>query len=301
MSRELNKNRKQSLTAFFLRKEFLGSLCVFGSAFCLYLTTVAIRWAKDVVELESTFFVFSRFLLGFLVVCCVFIVKKKKLRPQRYGPILGRSLNNVCAVYCFFKAVSLTSAAEANILNMTYPLFIAVFFFLFQRQQKDYLAYALTLVAFFGIWLIISPSGFVLKFDNLWGLASGVFGAIAITFLNFARRYDDANTILFFMFGLGTVLIFFMFPEKIYVPTLFELKFLLFGAVSGVMGQYLLTVGFKYVTAVEGGIISSSRILIAAILGPYIVADPHLTFAGWIGALLIFGTNVYLAFRKIDF
>ncbi|MBU3917101.1 DMT family transporter [bacterium] len=289
------------ITGFLLKKEFLGGLCIFGSAFCLYLTTAAIRWAKDVVNLESTFFVFSRFLLGFVVVCCVFLIKRKKLRPQRFRLILGRSLNNIGAVYCFFKAVSLTSAAEANILNMTYPLFIAVFFFLFQKQRKDHVAYLLTVIAFFGIWLIISPSGFVLRIDNLWGLASGIFGAIAITFLNYSRRYDDADTILFFMFGLGSLLIYLMFPDRIFVPTLLELKYLLFGAIFGVMGQYLLTIGFKYVTAVEGGIISSSRILIAAILGPFIVSDPQLTFAGWIGALLIFGTNVYLAFRKISF
>ncbi|MBT4640964.1 MAG: EamA/RhaT family transporter, partial [Deltaproteobacteria bacterium] len=57
--------------------------------------------------------------------------------------------------------------------------------------------------------------------------------------------------------------------------------------------------GFKYVTAVEGGVISSSRILIAAILGPYIVSDPALGLSGWFGALLIFGTNVYLTIRDI--
>ena len=51
-------------------------------------------------------------------------------------------------------------------------------------------------------------------------------------------------------------------------------------------------------TAVEGGIISSTRILLAALLGSFLVSEPALTVAGWLGALLIFGANVVLAARK---
>jgi hypothetical protein len=36
----------------------------------------------------------------------------------------------------------------------------------------------------------------------------------------------------------------------------------------------------------------------AALLGPLIVSDPALSLLGWMGAVLIFGTNVYLAVGK---
>jgi hypothetical protein len=45
-------------------------------------------------------------------------------------------------------------------------------------------------------------------------------------------------------------------------------------------------------------VISSSRILLAALLGPWLAAEPALGPAGWIGALLIFMANVVLAVRK---
>jgi drug/metabolite transporter (DMT)-like permease len=67
---------------------------------------------------------------------------------------------------------------------------------------------------------------------------------------------------------------------------------------AGVLGQYLLTFGFLFVTAVEGSIISSSRIFIAALLGPLLVGDPSLVLSGWIGALLIFAANSTLALRR---
>lgn len=102
------------------------------------------------------------------------------------------------------------------------------------------------------------------------------------------------------MFGIGALTIYLLFPHHLHLPDRQELIYLMLGAGFGVMGQYLLTIGFKYVTAVEGGIISSSRILIAALLGPYIVADPELTLSGWIGAFLIFSTNIYLTLRKLE-
>ena len=64
------------------------------------------------------------------------------------------------------------------------------------------------------------------------------------------------------------------------------------------VGQYLLTYGFLYVSAVEGSVISSSRILIAAFLGPFLASDPSLTLSGWVGALLIFAANIALAVHK---
>ncbi|MCK5096989.1 MAG: hypothetical protein KAR45_02740 [Desulfobacteraceae bacterium] len=76
------------------------------------------------------------------------------------------------------------------------------------------------------------------------------------------------------------------------------MKFLLICAFFSIAGQYLITIGFKYVTAIEGGIISSTRILLAAILGPFIVSDPALSLFGWIGAILIFSANIYLTLRK---
>jgi drug/metabolite transporter (DMT)-like permease len=65
-----------------------------------------------------------------------------------------------------------------------------------------------------------------------------------------------------------------------------------------IMGQYCITFGYRYVTAVEGGIISSSRILLAATLGPFIASDPFLDAWGWLGAALIFLVNAALAWRK---
>ena len=281
-----------------LSRQAVGWFAVFGSAFFFYLATLIIRLAKDHVVIESAYFAFTRFLLGFIVVVVTMLMQKQRVKPRKYHLLIGRTVANTVAVFCFYKAVEMGALAEANILNMTYPLFVAVFSWIFLSAQRDLGSMGIVAVAFAGIWLVLSPGDIHLGWANVWGLCSGVMAAVAIIYLNISRRHHDSQTILFFMFGLGAVLILVFFHDTIFMPNAQELFYLMSCAVAGVLGQYLLTYGFLYVTAVEGSIISSSRILLAALLGPVLVADPALTLSGWCGALLIFSANVVLALRK---
>jgi len=153
-------------------------------------------------------------------------------------------------------------------------------------------------VAFAGIWLILAPAKIDIKLANLWGLASGVSASFAIMYLSVSRRYHDANTVLFFMFGLGSLLTAAVFHKHFFWPDSTSLYYLVLCAVAGIAGQFLITIGFRYITAVEGSIISSTRILLAALLGPVMTGEGPLTTAGWIGAMLLFGVNAALALRR---
>ncbi|MFW6373759.1 MAG: DMT family transporter [Thermodesulfobacteriota bacterium] len=282
------------------KAQLLGGLSIFGSAFFLYLSTLVIRWAQGRVLVDPAYFVFARFILGFAVVSAAMSVRGHKIKVHRWHLLIGRTVGNTLSVFCFYKAVSLTTVAEANILNMTYPLFVTVFSWMFLSKQRDLPATLILMVAVVGVWLVLSPGKIGLNIGNLWGLASGMLGAAAIIYLNLSRQEHDTHTILFFMFGFGSLGIFLLFHEHIFVPDLREFLFLISCAACGVIGQYLLTIGFRYVTAMEGSIVSSSRILLAAVLGPYLAADPPLSLAGWVGALMIFGADVLLAYRKVS-
>lgn len=279
-------------------RQAVGWTAVFGSAFFFYLATLIIRWAAPYATISSSYFVFSRFFLGFLIVVVSMIVARQKLQPKRYHFLLGRMAANTIAVFCFYEAVSRSSVAEANILNMTYPLFVALFSWIFLKSQRDIWSVVIVIVAFAGVYLVLAPGGGTGPLNNVWGLASGIFAAAAIIYLNISRRYHDSQTILFFLFGLGAVSIYILFHNEFFWPDATAFFFLFTCSAAGVLGQYLMTYGFRYVTAVEGSVISSSRILLAAILGPLLVADRPLTLAGWSGAFLIFMANVVLAIRK---
>lgn len=276
----------------------LGWLAVFASAFFFYMATVTIRWAQSEVAVHPAFFAFGRFALGFLIVALSMILQKRSFKADRYGYIIGRTVGNTLAVFCFYQAVDVTTVASANILNMTYPIFVAMIAWFFMPKQRDGVALATVPVAFIGIWLIVAPTGVDWTWNNGWGLASGITASFAIIFLNLCRKHNSTETTLFYMFGLGALIVWVMFHEKIHIPDAEQSYYLLICSIFGVGGQYLLTYGFRYVTAVEGSIITSMRILLAAVLGPLMVADPSLALSEWIGALLIFMANVVLAVCK---
>ncbi len=285
--------------------KLLGFSSVFASAVCFYLATATLRWARlNGVDVDSANFVFGRFFLGFLMVSGLLIVKRSAPKPVSWHYLIGRTLANTMAVYCFFKAVDLTSVAEGNILNMTYPLFVALFSWFTLKDERNPAAILVVLVAFAGVIMILAPdlfhSGLLTRFNlnSLWGLASGVSASVAIIYLNLSRRVHSTETTLFFMFGMGCVIIVLLFKDRIVWPDGHAFLFIALCSILSVMGQIFITFGFRFVTAVEGSIVSSSRILLAALLGPVIAAEPALNLTGWVGAFLIFAGNVYLALPK---
>lgn len=278
--------------------QLLGCLFIFLAAALFYFSTVVIRWANQYVDLLPAFYVFVRFLTGFVIVNFVLLVKRQSLNAKNHKLLAGRAIANTIAVYCFYTAVSKTTLAEANILNMTYPVFGAVFSWIFIKKQRDALMSIGAVIAFIGIYLILARGPLSITLTHLWGLASGISGAWAIIFLNLSRRYHDTQTVLFYLFGLGAIFTYAAFPSAIYWPNPTQAYYLFLCSGLSILGQYCITFGHRYVTTVEGVTISSSRILIAAVLGPFVVGDPFLMLRGWLGAAIIMGVNILLAVRK---
>ena len=250
------------------------------------------------VSPDPAFYVLTRFLLGFMIIAIILMVKKRPPCPIKYHLLVGRAVANSVAVYCFYMAVRTTSVAHANILNMTYPVFVALITWSFLHEKLEYRTTLALLAAFTGIVLILHPGDMTLNINHLWGLGSGISAALAIIYLNLSRKVHDSETVLFYMFGLGSILIYAGFNERMVLRHEMDIVYLLLCGIFGIAGQYLITMGFRFVTAVEGSILSSTRILIAAFAGPLLAIDPALTAKGWSGALLIFSANAYLAFRK---
>lgn len=276
-----------------------GSLAVLLSTFCFYFSTATIRWAQlQGSRPDPSFYVLVRLLLGFVIVTTLLGLRKRSPAPRNYVLLIGRAVANSLAVYCFYQAVQTTSVSHANILNMTYPIFVALITWGFLPDQRDFRMMLALVGAFGGIVLILYPQEMALDINHFWGLGSGISAALAIVALNLSRKVHDSETVLFYMFGIGSLIIYGGFHQRMVIEQARDLVYLLICGAFGIAGQYLITIGFRYISAVEGSIISSTRILIAAFVGPMIAIDPALTSRGWLGALLIFGANVYLALRK---
>lgn len=275
-------------------------MAVLLSAICFYLSTATIRWAQiQGVHPDPAFYVLTRLLLGFVVVTSLLGLQRRSPCPRHYGLLIGRAVANSVAVYCFYQAVRATTVSHANILNMTYPIFVALIAWGFLPEQRDGRMLLALFAAFTGIVLILYPEEMAFNRNHFWGIGSGISAALAIVCLNLSRKVHDSETVLFYMFGLGSVMIYAGFHERMVIHQARDVAYLLTCGAFGIAGQYLITLGFRYISAVEGSILSSTRILMAAFVGPLMAIDPALTTRGWLGALLIFIANVYLALLKL--
>lgn len=281
--------------------QLLGCLSILLSAFFFYFATAVVRQSVETVKISSFLFIFYRTGIGLILVSLIFIAKRRIPRiKEDYLFLSLRVFGNLIAVLCFFKATLLGSAAKANILNLTYPLFIVLFLLLFSKGKKDYRLYLVSVTSFFGILLVTGERGNFFDLATLWGLISGATAAVAVIALARTRKYNDTETVLFYMFLGAFISLIFLSPETRSLPTNAQLYYLLTSACYGAVGQFLFTYGFRFVSAEEGGILSSTRILIAAFLGPIVTSDPSLTLYGYLGALIIFISNAYVIKNKLS-
>ena len=202
------------------------------------------------------------------------------------------------SLLAMYKAAELTTAMEANVLNSSYPVFIALILFVWKPSSRDYKGYLLSLVAVAGIFLMMGGEVHLDAAGDFWGVSSAALSALAIISLGLARRGNDTNMVLFFMFLTGTVTLAITGHERLMIPNGDQASYLIGSAILGVIAQYLLTVGARFVTPVENGVLSSVRILFAVLIGEFILGEKVLTPAEWCGALMIFGANIRMFRRR---
>ena len=218
----------------------------------------------------------------------------EKIRPNNFRYVLMRAGFNTIAVLLFFTGIQYTTVTNANMLNMTYPAFVFILAPFINREKGKYihiLFLALTLV---GTYLIIFPDFNNVNPGDVYAFLSAVVAGFALTSLREARKHDSSATILFHLMVTGTIVSFCMMLPTFIVPRGMTLIFLISSAVVAVIGQGALTIGFKYINAAPGSLVSSSRILFAAALGVIIFGDPlnaHILWGGILILISLIGTS----------
>ena len=123
------------------------------------------------------------------------------------------------------------------------------------------------------IYLVIFPDFSHINKGDVIGLLSGIFGAFSIITLSIARENDSTVLIVFYLMAIGTVCNTFMMVPVFVMPHVSDLPCLVGSGLTGVLGQVLLTMGYKHVNARAGSMVSSSRIIFAATMGFFFFSE----------------------------
>jgi len=258
-----------------------------ASALAFSVATVFTKLVTEESSINGVEISFFRFLLGFLFISGYMLAKRKSIIPNHFKYILQRTVFNTIAVMLFFTGVQYSTITNANMLNMTYPVFVFLFAPIINREQSSPLTLIYLLMTLLGAFFIIDPSFEAANYGDFFSLLSGITAGFAITTLRQARKYDSSSVILFYMMGLGCVINLMVALPSFIVPSGKPLIYILLSAATGVLGQIWLTVGYRFISAAPGSLLSASRILFAAILGIVILGEP-LNARIIVGGLLIF-------------
>jgi drug/metabolite transporter (DMT)-like permease len=248
----------------------------------------------NIPAIEITFF---RFLIGFFISGMFMLKLQQTFKPNNVKFVVYRAVLNTLAVILFFLSVKNTSITNANMLNMTYPVFIFLISPLILKERITYKQYVYLLITMLGIYFVIKPDFSNINLGDWYGLASGIAGALAIMSLRMAREYDSTALILFYLMTIGLVINGLMLIPVFVMPVGIQWVFLLSSAFAGFIGQVFITSGYKYLEAGKGSLVSSSRIVFAFLLG-WMFFSESLTLNLIIGATLILISFVGVSIDK---
>jgi drug/metabolite transporter (DMT)-like permease len=217
--------------------------------------------------------------------------------PNNKKFVIWRGILNTIAVILFFTAVKYTTVTNANMLNMTYPIFIFLFMPFFATEKIKPIQILYLVISIIGVYLVIQPNFNHLLYGDLIGLLSGIVGGVSVITLRKAREKDSTVVIIFYLMIIGTIINGILLLAVFQMPNLVQSAYIILSALLGLGGQIFITSGYKYIEANKGSIISSSRIIFAVILGVLFFND-RLNLELIIGGIFILFSVVQLTLSE---
>jgi drug/metabolite transporter (DMT)-like permease len=240
---------------------------------CFASATVFAKFVTNSSDIPAIEITFCRLILGVLLATLYMLKTRTSFIPKKFSLVVARAVFSFSALITFFYSVEHSSVTNANMLNMTYPVFIFLVAPLFKLEKMHKISLLFLAMAMIGIYFVIFPDFSHINKGDIIGLLSGIFAAFSIITLSIARENDSTVLIVFYLMAIGTVCNAFMMAPVFVMPQAKDLPFLIASGLVGVLGQVLLTMGYKNVSAKAGSMVSSSRIIFAATMGFFFFSE----------------------------
>lgn len=211
---------------------------------------------------------FARFVLAFPIVLWVIYHKKIDIQLGKVPKNLTRSLASILALYAYFYAVQMLPLVNAITLTNTTPLFLPLVVLVWYKLVVSKRRFLATAVGFLGVVILLRPTGDFQLMGSLLGLASGLFGAVALMSVRQLSKSESTETILCYYFLIGAVITF--FPAVLdWKPITDPIQWLyvLLSAVCALIYQFTLTKAFTHAPATKVGTTNYLAVVFGGIYG----------------------------------
>ncbi len=216
---------------------------------------------------------------------------------DRLGLHALRACLNMCAMFSFFYALSITPIAKVTALSFTSPLFMAVLSVLILGERMRVRRWTATILGFIGTLIILRPGIEAVDFGSILVVGSASIWAVTMIVIKFLLRSDSSVTVTAYVNVLMSIL---SLGPALYVwrwPGIEAWGWLLFIGIAGTIGQLLLAESLKQAEATAVMPFDFLKLVWTALLGFWLFAEIP-TLYTWIGAAIIFSSGFYIAYRE---
>lgn len=277
-----------------------GILWIIFSAFGFAVMSAFVKLAGDLPSFQKTFF---RNLVACLV-AAYFIIKNNGSffgKKENQKILILRSTLGTLGIILNFYSIDYLVLSDSNMLNKLSPFFTIIFSALFLKEKINKNQIISLIIAFLGALLIIKPSFTIQAFPYLTGVLGAVFAAGAYTCVRVLGTKESHYTVVFY-FSLFSLIAVFPFMIVVYKPmTTLQFVYLILAGVFASIGQFGITLAYKYAPAKEISIFDYSNIIFSAILS-LVLFNTVADYLSILGYLVIFIAAYYMFQynRKLD-
>lgn len=269
-----------------------GILFIILSAFGFAVMSAFIKLSGDLPNMQKVFF---RNLVAAIIALFLIIKHKGSFTGKKENRkiLIYRSIFGTIGVIFNYYAIDNLVLSDANMLNKISPFLVVIFCALILKEKINIKQILAIIVAFIGALFIIKPTFDVRVVPYIVGFLSAVFAALAYTFVRMLGNKEEYYTIVFFFstFSLITVLPMFL---MVYEPmSNVQFIYLILAGVFASLGQFGITLAYKYAPAKEISIFDYSNIIFSAILSIFLfgVYPDSLSVVGY---FIIFVAALYM-------
>lgn len=275
-----------------LKEKYKGVFFIIMSALGFALMSAFVKLAGDIPSIQKTLF---RNIISCLI-ALFFVIKNKQLffgKKENQKALILRSTLGTLGILLNFYAIDYLILSDSNMLNKISPFFVIIFSAIVLKEKVNKTQIIAIIIAFLGALFIIKPTFQVDLVPYLAGILGAVFAAGAYTCLRYLGNKENHYTIVFY-FSLFSTLVIAPFVVFNFQPmSVKQLIYMLLAGIFASMGQFGVTLAYKYAPAREISIFDYTNIIFAAILGFFLFNAIPDKFS-IIGYLIIFGSSYYM-------
>lgn len=280
-----------------LDKRYLihGVLPAFFAACCFAVMATCIKIASS--ELPAVQLVFLRSIIGLLIILPIVLPRGIKFIktpvPQLH---MLRGLISICAMTCFFYAISHVGLSESTLLNASSPLFIGLLAMPVLKEKIRMRSALALIIGFIGVCFILKPGTALFTIAALIGLCSGFFIACAKILVRYMANTEPVMRTVFYFSVFSSIYSSILMIWFWQTPTLFDVLIMALAALCATGGQTLLTYSFTHNEAVTVAPFTYVTVMMATLFG-WIGWNELPDIGSSIGAVLIIGSCLSLTIQ----